>query len=124
MDYRIKAITKFIKENLDSNISLQELSKIGGQNYSYMSTLFKKETGKTFSEYLMLFRIRYSKSLLRHSTKEIKEISFLVGYKSVQRFYSNFQKYVGYTPKQYRDKFNQYFFMKLNEEFHNNQNDE
>jgi len=62
----------------------------------------------TFSSYLKYLRIRYAKILLRRSLKEIKEISFEIGYKDISHFYHDFKYFTGKTPFKYRMKCRKY----------------
>ena len=67
----------------------------------YLSHLFKKETGITFSGYVTSLRIERAKELLRQGDKKIYEISDLVGYQTVQYFSKVFKKETGKNPKEF-----------------------
>lgn len=67
----------------------------------YLSHLFKKETGITFSAYVTKLRIEKAKELLRQGDKKIYEISEMVGYQTVQYFSKVFKRETGKTPGEF-----------------------
>ncbi|MCI8992918.1 MAG: response regulator [Eubacterium sp.] len=69
---------------------------------SYLSTLFKSETGKSINEFITKVRIEKAKSLLQNPKLKIYEIASLTGYSSSQYFSQSFLKATGMMPKQYR----------------------
>lgn len=85
-----------------SNISLADVAGVVGLSPAYFSSLFKKETGLSYTNYLNRIRISESKRLLRQEGS-IAEIALMVGY-SDQSYFSNvFRKCEGVTPKSWRD---------------------
>lgn len=75
---------------------------MSGFNATYFSEIFKKETGKNFTAFLLEVRIEAAKVLLRDTTKTIYEIAADVGYKDSKFFSQQFTKTVGIKPKEYR----------------------
>jgi two-component system response regulator YesN len=69
---------------------------------SYFSTLFKKETGKTFSEYLIELRISRARSMLTDSDEAVSAIAGQVGYADLKYFSKIFKRLTGLTPSEYR----------------------
>lgn len=99
----IKKAINYINENYMNNITLNSISEHIHLNASYFSTLFKKETGMRFSDYLNKVRIEESKKLLKNGKYSILEISIEVGFED-QSYYSKvFKKITGLTPKEYKD---------------------
>ena len=74
-------------------------------NPSYLSRLFKEETGISLTEYINQQRIRAAKNYLQLDTTTITEVAFMVGYNDVNYFIKRFKKIVGLTPTQYRKNF-------------------
>ena len=74
-----------------------------GVNASYLSTLFKKETGKTLTEYVNGKRIEYAIFLLNSTQLQIQAIAQYCGISDVNYFTRLFKTAVGKTPKEYRD---------------------
>jgi AraC-like DNA-binding protein len=69
---------------------------------SYLSRVFKKDTGKTIGEHIREEKIATAKILLRHTTLNIADIAQKIGFSSQSRFTEIFRKVVGVTPRQYR----------------------
>ena len=93
---------QYIREHYAEPIDLEEVSSHIGFSYSYFSTLFKIETGKTFLAYLTEIRIDEAKKLLRESRMTIEEISRTVGFNDYKRFSKAFKKATFISPKEYR----------------------
>lgn len=93
---------KFIKQNYSQKILLDEVAEKLGFNTNYFSEIFKNETGKNFSTYLLEVRMAEAKILLRDSTDTIYEIASKVGYKDSKFFSQQFTKVVGIKPVEYR----------------------
>jgi two-component system response regulator YesN len=73
-------------------------------NESYLSDLFKKETGSSFSSYLSNVRIDQSKDLLRQVDLKTQDIAEMVGYNNSRYFIKVFKKNTGMTPSEYRER--------------------
>lgn len=98
----IKEAQKYINEHYASAVSLEEVSSIVGFNATYFSTLFKKETGMNFLEYVTAARIKAAKQQLSDSRKSILDISHEVGYNDFKHFAKQFKKITGLSPSEYR----------------------
>jgi|GEM_PF-2282589 len=92
----------FIKNNCTNPLTLEFVAEQVHLNASYFSTVFKKETGKNFSEYLTDCRIEEAKRLLRESTLNISQICTAVGYTDNKHFSRIFTRIVGIKPSLYR----------------------
>lgn len=93
---------QYVQENYGKKILLEEIAEMSGFNATYFSEIFKKETGKNFTTFLLEVRIEASKALLRDTTKTIYEIAADVGYRDSKFFSQQFTKTVGIKPKEYR----------------------
>lgn len=71
---------------------------------SYFMALFKKDMGKTFSEYLTEYRLKKAIEMMRMHEYKIYEISNMVGYKNSKYFSQAFKRYTGCTPKEYMQR--------------------
>ncbi|NLK28203.1 MAG: response regulator [Clostridiales bacterium] len=98
----IRIAKQYIKENYMKPISLEEVSDYVGFNASYFSTVFKKETGINFLEYLSEVRMNQAKELLKSTKLNVSEICEKVGYNDVKHFTKYFKKIVGIKPNEYR----------------------
>ncbi|AOT70617.1 response regulator transcription factor [Geosporobacter ferrireducens] len=102
---QIKQARKYIEENYMKNITLEDLGAHIGFNPSYFSSLFKKETGTSFIEYLSKIRIEKAKDLLRESDLRIQDVCLMVGYNDAKYFTKSFIKHTGLKPNEYRKIF-------------------
>ncbi|MCF7926193.1 MAG: response regulator [Candidatus Izimaplasma sp.] len=94
----------YIKQNYpDPSMSLEQLSQELNVSISYLSMLFKKHSGYTFSKYLIKMRMDKAKELLKTSDLKIVDISVKVGYKDVYYFSHSFKKVTGSSPREYRN---------------------
>ena len=95
-------VTGVFDLNFDKHLTLDSVASHVYVSPSYLSTLFKKETGVNFSEYVTNVRMENAKRLLDDAKYTIAQISEMVGYKDVKHFSSVFQKYYQVSPAQYR----------------------
>lgn len=95
-------IIKIIEEEYDQDISLEIISDRIHYNPNYLSNIFKKETGITFSDYLACFRFDLAKQWLRETDYTIKDISERLQYRNSQNFIRSFKKRENITPGEYR----------------------
>lgn len=102
---QIKLAKKYIHENIYNQFHEEEVADFAGLTPSYLSTLFKKETGETIKNYILKEKIEESKNLLRFSDKSYIDISISLNFSSHSHFIATFKKYVNMTPKEYRNKF-------------------
>lgn len=99
-------IISYINNNISEKLSLEELSARAGLSPFYFTRLFKKETGHTPHEYIILSKVNIAKFYLKSSTYSIKEICFNSGFSSESSFCSTFRKVCGMTPSEYRENNN------------------
>ena len=73
-----------------------------GAEYHGLSSLFSSVEGVTIEHYLILQRIERAKELLRYGELTLSEISYRLGYKSVQYLSNQFKNVTGMTPSQFK----------------------
>jgi AraC family transcriptional regulator, melibiose operon regulatory protein len=94
---------KYIEDNY-RECSLVKMGQMFGFNPSYLSTLLKKGTGKSFKELLQIQRLNQAALFLSNSDLPIPEIAEEVGYSSVTFFYKKFKELFKDTPHSYKEK--------------------
>lgn len=99
----VQKIIALIDSDLTADLSLRVFSKMLNVSGSYLSTLFKKETGQTLSEYINNRRIKHAMHLLKTTRLQIQTIAQYCGIMDVQYFSKVFKRVVGVTPKEYRE---------------------
>ncbi|MBE5746762.1 MAG: AraC family transcriptional regulator [Clostridiales bacterium] len=78
---------------------LERISPLFNYNYSYLSTLFKRTTGKTISEYYNHRRLETAKALIGEKKKKIGEIADILHYASPFSLSKAFKVKYGVSPK-------------------------
>lgn len=91
-----------IDSNIGGDLSLKAISEAQRINASYLSTLFKKETGRTVTDYVNNKRVEMAKNLLKNTKLQVQTISQHCGISDVNYFSKIFKKYTDNTPKEYR----------------------
>ncbi|MBI9098744.1 MAG: response regulator [Spirochaetaceae bacterium] len=102
-NFKIKKALKYIHDNYNNPISLNEVSDSILMNLSYFSELFKKEVGKGFNQYLIDLRFSKAKELLREQHElTIGDIAMIVGFHDPNYFSRLFKKKFNCTAQEYR----------------------
>jgi len=91
-----------IDSNLSGDLSLKTLAAAQNINASYLSSLFKKETGQTVTDYVNRRRVDMAKRLLESTKLQIQTIAQHCGMSDVNYFSKIFKKYTSKTPREYR----------------------
>lgn len=100
----VQKAVAFIDTDLTGNLSLSTISQTLNISSSYLSTLFKKETGQTLTDYISHRRINYAKHLLETTRLQVQTVAQHCGIVDVQYFSKIFKRITGVTPKQYREQ--------------------
>lgn len=78
------------------------ISKEIGYDYSYLSKLFSSAEGITIEKFIILQKIEKAKELLTYNELSLNEISYKLGYSSVQHLSGQFKKITGQSPSLFR----------------------
>ncbi len=102
---RLGKIAEYMQEHYAQSLTLKSVSKEFYISPEYLSRLFKKEIGITFSGYLNTLRLENAKDDLRLSSLSVTRIALSHGFSSVGAFNNLFVNKFQCTPKEYRIKF-------------------
>lgn len=100
----VREVNKYIRQNYSKNISLNTIASYLHVNSSYLSRLYKKETGDTLIDALNRYRIEVAKKLLKRPSAKVSEVGSEVGIEDPAYFTHVFTKYCGCSPKEYKSK--------------------
>lgn len=99
----IQKVINQIDLNLTSDLGLKALSEMFNISAGYLSTLFKKETGLTLTDYVNKKRVEYAILLLNTTQLQIQTIASYCGVLDINYFTRIFKKFTEVTPKKYRE---------------------
>ena len=99
---RILDILLFINENIVENLSLSDIAAEFKMTPSYISRMFKKNTGINIMTYIIEYKLQLACSDLIHTEKKISDIIFERGFNSISSFNEQFKKKYGVVPNIYR----------------------
>lgn len=102
---RYHSIYKYISNNYNANITLQDIADKAFLSPQYLSHEIKYATGYSFTDLINLTRVEESIKLLLGSDKTISEISEEVGFSHTRYLNKNFKLQYKITPLQFRKKF-------------------
>ncbi|WP_256760986.1 response regulator [Cohnella sp. WQ 127256] len=103
----IRDVKQFVKQHIDKDLRLQTVAAGVHLNATYLSQLFKSETGMNYSEYVSEARMERAKSLLATTRLKIYDVARLSGHQSPKHFMLVFKQQVGLTAGDYRDQYGQ-----------------
>ncbi len=95
-------LTKFIQENLDRKLTIEEMSDIMHLSPNYFIRLFRSHYGVTPMKYLTEQRLKLACRLLIDKRYSIKDIAIKTGFSTVYYFDRIFKNHTGFTPSRYR----------------------
>lgn len=99
---KMSNILLYIAENIGQNMTIEELSKMAGYNEEYFIRFFKQNVGLTPHQYIMSYRLKEAKILLK-TTATITEIARITGYSDIKSFSRSFKKFFNMSPSHYKN---------------------
>jgi AraC-like DNA-binding protein len=106
-DSRIQLLVDFIRSHYQEDISLHQMAELARLNPFHLVRLFKKTTGLSPYNYLLILRIEHAKQLLRKGFK-VQEAAAEAGFYDASHFNRMFYKIAGTSPKSFRLSKSQY----------------
>lgn len=98
----IRHVLKYLTDNFNSDLSLDTLAKNVQTNPSYLSRVFKEQTGYKISDYITNLRMEKAKDLLLDQHLRAKDVALAVGYANERYFSQLFRKHSGMSPTEYK----------------------
>lgn len=98
----VQKVISNIDYDLTADLSLKAQAALLNMNPSYLSTLFKKETGTTLTDFVNQKRVEHAILLLNSTPMQIQTIARECGIPDVNYFSKTFKKFIGQTPIEYR----------------------
>lgn len=104
-DYKVQVIKKtlkFIHDNYNQKIYIDELAAEANMNPQYFCRFFKSVTGKTPVTYINHYRIEEAAKTLKTGDAKVMEVCFNVGFENFSYFIKKFKEYKHCTPNEYK----------------------
>ncbi|MEF3302746.1 helix-turn-helix domain-containing protein [Paenibacillus sp. GYB003] len=98
----VREVMSYVERHLEDDMTLQKAADRFGLSVSYLSKLFKDESGVNFSDFVQELRMNKARDWLEHTDMPIKDIAGKIGYASVQNFNRVFKQWCGVPPGEYR----------------------
>ena len=99
---RINKVYDYVKDNYQSAMSLEEISRVALMTPPAFCRYFKKYTQKTFTQFVNEFRVRQAIRLIGKGNRSITEIGVEVGFNNFSHFNKQFKRVTGVTPSKYK----------------------
>jgi len=99
---KVQTAMLFVQNNFRSDISLSDVADAVGVTPAYMSSIFTRDSGMNFKDYLSNIRFDYAKKLLEYSDMTVTDICYESGFNDYANFERNFKSRFGVAPRQYR----------------------
>ncbi len=100
----VQKILVTVDMDLKEPLTLQYFAEKLSVNSSYLSNLFRTETGTTITEYVTQRRMQHASGLLQTTQYPVRMVAELVGIPDVHYFSKLFKRHMGETPSLYREK--------------------
>ena len=104
---KIDIIYKYINNNFQNHISLNEIADKVSLTVPAFCRYFKKSTGKTFTKLVNEYRIVHATKLLSESQMSIADVAFECGFNNFSHFNKLFKEFTGKSASKYRGELKQ-----------------
>lgn len=98
-------IVNYINWRIKENILVSEIANYFGYNDKYITTFFKRASGKPIKQFILEQKMEEAKAMLSDSTKQVAQIGYNLGFADNHNFARAFKKITGQTPSEYRNSF-------------------
>ena len=99
---KVIEIIKYVNDNYNAKISLDDLVNRFYVNKYYLCHVFKNETGLSIIDFVNSKRLAEAERLLRYSDESVTDICYKVGFSSINHFLKLFKSAYDLTPKKFR----------------------
>lgn len=98
----VQIVKEYISENLNENLTVGKLAEIVNMSSSHFSRIFKRQTGFSPYEYILISRLNRAKYLLQVSDMTVASIAYETGFNSESNFIFFFTENAGISPGKFR----------------------
>lgn len=101
-DGRIRDVLTYIRTNIATQITIEDLSEVACLSKDHLTRLFKKEVGETPMHYIIRKRIARAQQALLTEAAPVKAVAYSLGFEDHSYFIRIFRKQIGMSPQEYR----------------------
>lgn len=98
----VNKVVTYLHCNFKRQITIKQLAAYSGMNGTSLCSLFKRKKQTTIMQYLLDYRMMMVKEGLKRDDTSISEVCYECGFRDVPYFNRTFKKYMGMTPKEYK----------------------
>lgn len=102
---RIKLVYDYVRGNFQTEVKLEEVAKLTNMTAPSFCRYFKKQTKKTFTEFVNEFKVIHACKLLSETNRTIADICFECGFNNFSHFNKQFKQVTEKSPSSYRAEF-------------------
>jgi DNA-binding GntR family transcriptional regulator/AraC-like DNA-binding protein len=99
---RLRRVTGLVHARIEDELSLEEMARSVGLSTAHFSQMFRKSTGQSPHQFVLLQRIERAKEMLSAAEGRILDIAIACGFKTQQHFARVFRQFCGASPTEYR----------------------
>jgi AraC-like DNA-binding protein len=103
-DRRLRRVEEFLRSNLGTPLSLQQVAREAGLSRFHFLRLFKQAYGRTPFKHLTRLRMEEAKQRLVRGDESVTEIAYACGYEDAAHFAAAFRREIGVSPRMYRQR--------------------
>ncbi|MDY5931515.1 MAG: AraC family transcriptional regulator [Candidatus Ornithospirochaeta sp.] len=100
----MQCVTDYVYRNIEKRFSLKDLAEGCGYNQDYIYRMIHRETGLSTIQYVNMIKFEQAKNLIQHTELSLSEISWNLGFESLQYFSKFFRQRASMTPSEYLNK--------------------
>ena len=98
-------VANYVRHHLSEPVRVEELAGELNISRPYLSAKFKKETGKSLTDFILGEKTEEARRLLRYSDKTSAAIAAYLGFSSQGHFCKVFKTFAGMTPNEFRNRY-------------------
>lgn len=99
---RHAAAKRYVDSHILERVLVQDVAAAIGITPNYLSSLFKRQLGQNFMDYVNATKVKYACALLQDGTHMVYEVSHMLGYDNAYYFTKVFKRYMKMTPTEYQ----------------------
>lgn len=104
---RLNNVIAYTLSNFKKDINLEEISVIANLSVNSFCRYFKSMTNKTYLDFLTEIRISHACRMIMEDRYSIAIVCYECGFNNVSNFYRHFKRFTGFTPFEYKRKYNE-----------------